>query len=103
MAAYKVWGTECFNKFIGMWAIAIYDSDENSLILCRDRLGIKPLYYTDTSREISFGSEPKILLAYNRNLSVLNNDSLSDYFSYRFPLGNKTFYKNIKITVINFF
>jgi len=97
LAAYKVWGTECFNKFIGMWAIAIYDSDENSLILCRDRLGIKPLYYTDTSREISFGSEPKILLAYNRNLSVLNNDSLSDYFSYRFPLGNKTFYKNIKI------
>ena len=97
LAAYKVWGTECFNKFIGMWAIAIYDSDENSLILCRDRLGIKPLYYTNTNREIGFGSEPKILLSYNQNLSVLNNDSLSDYFSYRFPLGNKTFYKNIKI------
>ena len=97
LAAYKVWGTECFNKFIGMWAIAIYDSEENSLILCRDRLGIKPIYYNDSNREIIFGSEPKILLSYNSDLSKLNNDSLSDYFSYRYPLGNETFYKNIKI------
>lgn len=96
LASYKVWGTKCFEKFIGMWALAIYDKDENSLILCRDRLGIKPLYYKSDGHEVVFGSEPKVILSYSNDNHYINSESLSDYFSYRFPLGNKSFYKNIK-------
>lgn len=46
IASYHYWGLECFNKFNGMWAIAIYNSNTHELLLSRDRFGVKPLYYS---------------------------------------------------------
>lgn len=45
LAAYAEWGQDCFPKFNGMWAIAIWDDREKQLLLCRDRFGVKPLHY----------------------------------------------------------
>ena len=60
LASYQEWGTECFNRFNGMWALAIWDGKERELILCRDRFGIKPLYYTQRAGELfAFGSETR--------------------------------------------
>jgi len=58
MKAYRQWGTSCFEKFNGMWAILIVDLDRRVLIGSRDRIGIKPLYYALDHKRLLFASEP---------------------------------------------
>lgn len=62
LEAYKFWGTDCFNKLNGFWAIALYDFRKKCLIVSRDRLGKKPLYWTKAGTRIYFASEIKALL-----------------------------------------
>lgn len=58
LAAYDKWGVDAFHKFNGMWAMAIWDAQEKELTLCRDRFGIKPLYYmSQPGRKFAFASE----------------------------------------------
>lgn len=64
LAAYQAWGTRCFARLNGMWALAIWDSRDRRLILSRDRLGIKPLCYTRVGEDLVFTSEIKGLLEY---------------------------------------
>jgi len=61
--AYVAWGTEAFKRFEGMFAIALWDAEKQRLILARDPVGIKPLYYSWDGRSITFASEIKALLA----------------------------------------
>ena len=56
LKALLAWGTDAFNKFNGMWALALYDTEERSLLLCRDRFGVKPLFYRSFSGGLAFGS-----------------------------------------------
>ena len=95
LAAYKVWGLSCFERFIGMWAIALWDEKQDQLILSRDRLGIKPLYYYNNNGTWIFGSEPKVIIEQAPECRKLNIKAVSDYFSYRYVLGNDSFFKNI--------
>jgi asparagine synthase (glutamine-hydrolysing) len=62
--AFLYWGTKCFPRLRGMFAIAIWVQSEGRLILARDRMGIKPLYYCLQDREIYFGSELKCIFAH---------------------------------------
>lgn len=58
LAAYHKWGTSCFHRFNGMWALAIWDTRSNELVLSRDRFGIKPLYYSRYDQNsFAFASE----------------------------------------------
>ena len=59
LASYMEWGIDCFNKFNGMWSLAIYDFDNKKIILSRDRFGVKPLYYYLDKNVIYFASEIK--------------------------------------------
>jgi len=61
LKSYMAWGKECQNKFNGMWAIVIWDNQEKTLWISRDRFGIKPLYYTLSDDYIAFFSEAKCL------------------------------------------
>ncbi len=63
LAAYQHWGVGCFEKFKGMWAIAIDDRERDRLVLSRDRLGIKPLHYAQSNDGLVFASEIKGILA----------------------------------------
>ena len=62
--AYALWGKDCPKKLNGIFAFAVYDTAEDLLFLCRDRLGVKPLYYTFAGETFLFASELKALLAY---------------------------------------
>lgn len=66
MAAYDYWGTDCFNRFNGMWAFCIYDRKEDRFVLSRDRFGIKPFYFWRDGESFLFASEIKALLAYEQ-------------------------------------
>lgn len=61
--AYACWGESCTEKLHGMFAFAIWDRQSKSLFLARDRLGIKPLYYMQTSQGFYFASNPQALIA----------------------------------------
>jgi asparagine synthase (glutamine-hydrolysing) len=57
LKAYQHWGEACLHKFNGMWAFCIWDEEEQSLFLARDRFGIKPLYFIDDNNFFAFASE----------------------------------------------
>ena len=63
MRAYQAWGTDCFRRFNGMWALALLDLRNQRVVFSRDRFGIKPLYYTIIGNTIYFASEIKGLSA----------------------------------------
>ncbi|MDG6774052.1 N-acetylglutaminylglutamine amidotransferase [Thiomicrorhabdus sp. ZW0627] len=62
LKAYRQWGMECVNRFEGMFAFAIWDDDTHQLLLARDRMGIKPLYYSPVEGGVRFASNPQALL-----------------------------------------
>jgi asparagine synthase (glutamine-hydrolysing) len=62
IAAYRQWGTACLQRFNGMWSFCIYDAVKRVLFASRDRLGVKPFYYTDNPDCFAFASEQKALI-----------------------------------------
>ena len=68
--AYLEWGVDAFRRFRGMFAIALYDERTRSLILCRDQLGIKPLYFRATPNSVAFGSELRGLFAGGQQMQI---------------------------------
>ena len=62
--AYTEWGEESVKRFIGMFAFAIYNQDSQKVVLCRDRAGIKPLYFYHDGNSFLFGSELKTFHAF---------------------------------------
>jgi asparagine synthase (glutamine-hydrolysing) len=86
ICAFEEWGTKCFNKFNGMWAMAIYNHISNEIILCRDRFGIKPLYYQHYGSFFAFASETNCfrnIKNHSRsfNLDVLSKSLIDPYYS----------------------
>ena len=65
LKAYAEWGVDCVKRFLGMFAIAVWDLKEKTLFLARDRMGIKPLYYANTGKGFRFASNTQALLATN--------------------------------------
>lgn len=63
VAAYAAWGPECLLRLNGMWAFAIWDAQERTLFLARDRFSVKPLYYFTDGRRLAFASEMKAFLS----------------------------------------
>lgn len=99
LQAYKYWGTDCFARFNGMWALAIWDKKEQQLVLSRDRVGIKPLYYCCDGNRFAFASELKSLLSYRKKSGLpinLNVNSVQIYINTGVVDGlDETFFSNI--------
>ena len=93
---YEQYGEGCFARLRGMFAIALWDSRERKLLLARDRVGKKPLYYSANDRRILFGSELKSLLAADDLPRDLDREALSDYFSFGYVPSPKTIYKAVR-------
>lgn len=79
LEAYRQWGTDCFSRFNGMWALAIWDNRQGRLVLSRDRFGIKPLHLTEHEGKLYFASEIKSLLALPGLPRRLNKGIAADF------------------------
>jgi len=95
LAAYREYGVECVKRMNGQWAFAIWDAREKTLFLSRDRLGVRPLFYTVMDQTFVFASEIKALFAHPEVTRELDPDALRQVFTYWFPLPPKTVFKGI--------
>ena len=93
--AYREWGSECVHYFDGMFAFAIYDREEKSLFLARDRLGKKPLYYCSIDGRFTFASELKAIVQDPKIYRKINPEAVMDYFAYNYVPGSQTILQDI--------
>jgi asparagine synthase (glutamine-hydrolysing) len=94
LKAYRQWGIECLKKFVGMFSLAIWDSQKQHLYLARDRLGIKPLFYYFRDGNLLFASELKALMALNTFHKDIDPDSIPLLLHYQYVPAPKTIFKN---------
>lgn len=98
LKSYKEWGEGCFERFNGMWALAIFDKRNRKVILSRDRFGKKPLYYYKTKNEFVFASEIKAILKYPGVVKKPNYAKIFRYLSgnYRYvDIDNESYFEGI--------
>jgi asparagine synthase (glutamine-hydrolysing) len=93
--AYQKYGVEFVHKLLGMFAIAIWDEKKQQLVLARDRIGIKPLYYTIASGNFIFGSEIKAILQHPAVRRELNEDALDAFLTFLVSPAPLTMFKDI--------
>ena len=94
--AYEEWGPDCVHHFNGMWAFAVWDDRNKTLFCSRDRLGIKPFYYVCEAESFAFASEIKALLPQLSRLVEPDRESLRQYLTLQFCLGESTLFKGIR-------
>ena len=92
---YEEWGLDCFARFNGMFAIGLWDGPSRKLILARDHLGIKPLYYAALGKQLLFASEIKALLSDKRCPRTVNLDALAQLFTLRYVPAPSTLFHGI--------
>jgi asparagine synthase (glutamine-hydrolysing) len=93
--AYEEWGDDCVDRFRGMFAFAIWDAAKTRLLLVRDRLGIKPLYWCRSGATLLFASEIKALLASGSIAAEANTAVLPEVLSTRYTSGTETLFRGI--------
>lgn len=94
--AYAVWGLECADRFVGMFAFAIWDSEAREMLLCRDRVGVKPLYYYCDEKRVAFSSELKGLLALGEVGLSVDRQSIGQFLQYGYIPGEASVYESVK-------
>ena len=96
--AYIEWGIDCIKRFNGMFAFSLYDNFNKKFYLCRDRYGIKPVYYHITEdKTFIYASEIKSILEYKDYKSEVDKEALLEYFTFQNIFTNKTLHKDIQI------
>jgi asparagine synthase (glutamine-hydrolysing) len=94
--AYEQWGTECLQRFVGMFAFAIWDSRKRTIFLARDRMGEKPLYYWSDGSHFAFSSEVKALLSLPTVPRELNLHALQSYLVYEYVPSPESIFTGIR-------
>jgi len=94
--SYEEHGDRCVEHLQGMFAFALWDAARRRLLLARDRLGIKPLYYAVTDRELLFASEIKAILSAMSERPTLNRAAVPEFLATRFIAGEETFFRGVR-------
>ena len=92
--AYLHWGVECLSRFVGMFAVAIWDSRSRCFFLARDRLGIKPLYYQLQEGSFLFASELKALMSFRGIDWEIDSEAVPLFLHYQYIPAPRTVFKN---------
>ena len=96
LCAFQQWDTACFEKMRGMFAVALWSEPDRRLVLVRDRMGIKPLYYCRRGDDVYFGSELKAILEHPEIPRTLDLAALDKYLSVNYVPGSQTLIEGIK-------
>ncbi len=94
--AFEEWGIDCLHRFRGMFGIGLWDAIRRELWLVRDRMGVKPVYYSEHSGRITFASEIKALLQDPDQRRAVNEDALYDYLSFLTTPAPDTLFAGIR-------
>ena len=94
--AYQEWGGDCWNYFNGMFAFGLWDARLGKLILVRDRLGVKPLYYHEYPQGLSFASEVKTLRAIPGLKLVQDERHIPAFLRTGYVTGENTFFQGVR-------
>jgi asparagine synthase (glutamine-hydrolysing) len=94
--AYEQWGPACLERFMGMYAFAIWDRSQRQLFAARDRLGIKPFYYRETPHGILFASEIKSILTVQADSRDVDVSLIDAYMDFGYVPGEATLHRGIK-------
>jgi asparagine synthase (glutamine-hydrolysing) len=97
------WGPDALIKFNGMFGLALWDRKEQTLLLARDRYGIKPLYYSTQGRTFAFGSEQKAITANPAFQRKLNKPALLEYLTFQNIFTDQTLLQDIQILPAGFY
>jgi asparagine synthase (glutamine-hydrolysing) len=95
LAAFGQWGSDAVSKFIGMFAIALWDEQNRTLELFRDRVGVKPLYYRWDPDSFCFGSELKALRAFRHWTAGIDFQSLGEFLQYGYVPEHRSIYSGV--------
>ena len=96
LAAIESWGLDqALERFVGMFAFALWDRAEGKLTLARDRLGIKPLYWGRSGESFFFASELKALRAFSAWTPAIDHDALAHYMRWNYVPGPKSIYRGV--------
>ncbi|MBN1187823.1 MAG: asparagine synthase (glutamine-hydrolyzing) [Bacteroidales bacterium] len=93
--AYIAYGSACLNKLNGQFVFAIWDNEKRALFIARDRVGIRPLFYTWKDKTLVFGSEIKALMEYPGLQAEIDLESLAQVFTYWTTITPNTIFKNV--------
>ncbi len=93
--AFEEFGPDCLQRFNGQFAFAIWDARKRALFLARDRLGVRPLFYTQVGHALIFGSEIKAILADRRVRAEMDPAALDQIFTYWTTLSPQTVFRNV--------
>jgi len=96
VAAFKEWGIGMLERFNGMFSFALWDKESEKFYLCRDRLGIKPLYYSENNQSIVFSSSVKAINFHNKNQLIINQEDMVDYLTFGTVHSPNSFIDDIK-------
>jgi asparagine synthase (glutamine-hydrolysing) len=97
LEAYRTWGVECLQRLNGMFAFAIWDRTERTLFLARDRLGVKPLYYSEHGGQFGFGSRPGALsMLLGDGVLDIDPEALRVYLELGYVPAPLSFHRNIR-------
>ncbi|MCA9245925.1 MAG: asparagine synthase (glutamine-hydrolyzing) [Planctomycetales bacterium] len=111
--AYEQWGDDCVTHLRGIFAFAIWDGRQRRLLLVRDHLGVKPLYYANTETAFTFASQPRAILTDPHFRKQINPHALRDYLAYgvapldrsifsgmlKLPAGHRAIYEQDRLRV----
>jgi len=93
---YEELGERCLERLNGMFSFAIWDTRQQRLFAARDRIGIKPFYFTNDGEHIAFASEPKALVAAGFARPEPDAQGLEEYLTFQFCLGERTLFRDIR-------
>jgi len=94
--AYEEWGEDCVRRLNGMFGLAIWDGARRELLIARDRLGIKPVYYSWSGGRLVFASEIKAILEDPRVEREVDLQAVYDYVGYEFVPGPRTMFAGVR-------
>jgi asparagine synthase (glutamine-hydrolysing) len=95
LKSYHCWGLEVLDRFVGMYAIAIYNKNNGELLLIRDRIGIKPLYYYFHNNAFVYASELKPIMSYPYFSPEINRHRIYDYLYHGYITAPDTIFQNV--------